>query len=191
MAERHRNKAKRAASLAERKRAAKAYVAQVRATTVCSRCGAQPVDFHSAAHETNPSRRIGNMANTRTVAAIAAEIARCEALCRKCHMTVDGRMERFVAAGRPSRQTTQPPKPCTACGRLAKPLRRGLCGACYARRHRQPYWVYLCPDCEASNTLPAPPFPAMSTCRECGRTWDVQKLVKAEYVALQQMKIPT
>lgn len=47
------------------------------------------------------------------------------------------------------------------------------------------WWEYSCPDCETSNALPNPPFPATSTCRECGRTWDVQKLRAAGYITLQ------
>lgn len=38
---------------------------------------------------------------------------------------------RWVA---PPRLPRQPPKPCAECGRLAKPLRRLLCHACYERR---------------------------------------------------------
>ena len=43
-------------------------------------------------------------------------------------------------------------------------------------------WMYACPDCDTTNALPHPPFPALHTCRECGRTWDVQKLWAAGYL---------
>lgn len=53
------------------------------------------------------------------------------------------------------------------------------------------WWEYECPDCDTSNDVGVPPFPATSTCRECGRTWDVQKLVKANLVGLCSMRIPS
>lgn len=56
------------------------------------------------------------------------------ALCRRCHMEVDGRLAAFVTL--PKRKAV-PPKPCAECERLAKPLRKGLCGACYERKRRR------------------------------------------------------
>lgn len=58
-----------------------------------------------------------------------------ELLCRRHHMERDGRLERFLATSR-SRLGPQPPKPCSNCGRDAKPLRRGRCRNCaeYLRR---------------------------------------------------------
>lgn len=52
------------------------------------------------------------------------------------------------------------------------------------------WWEYDCPECDTSNALPDPPFPATHTCRECGRSWNVQKLRAANYIALQQDRIP-
>lgn len=59
-----------------------------------------------------------------------------EILCRRCHMTVDGRMESFVAAGENDRKP-EPPKRCIICGRIWKYPRNGRCEACavYFRRH--------------------------------------------------------
>lgn len=61
-------------------------------------------------------------------------------LCRRCHMTVDGRLEAFINA--PDR-SPRPPKPCTNCGRPSKPLRKGRCHTCneYLRRNgvERPY----------------------------------------------------
>ena len=54
-------------------------------------------------------------------------------LCRRCHMEVDGRMEPFRRYSQP----IQDPQPCSACGRLSKPLRRGLCHACNERSRRR------------------------------------------------------
>lgn len=52
------------------------------------------------------------------------------------------------------------------------------------------WWEYDCPECEASNALPDPPFPTIHACRECGKTWNVQKLNAGGYIALQQERIP-
>ena len=53
-------------------------------------------------------------------------------LCRRCHMEIDGRMEKFVAA-EGGRRRDLSPKPCVICKRLYKPLRRGHCSRCYDR----------------------------------------------------------
>lgn len=52
-------------------------------------------------------------------------------LCRRCAMEMDGRLEKFVEqARRPKPQT--PPRPCSNCGMLYKPLRKGRCHNCSA-----------------------------------------------------------
>ena len=53
--------------------------------------------------------------------------------CRRCLMGLDGRLDKFIAY---PKIEPLPPKACSHCGRLAKPLRRGRCGACneYLRR---------------------------------------------------------
>lgn len=83
----------------------------------CEECGVIATDRHHKDGNT------GN--NQRSNIAI---------LCRRCHMTIDGRLARLIAA-RPD--LTRPPKPCVNCERLSKPLRRGRCHACneYFRRH--------------------------------------------------------
>lgn len=43
----------------------------------------------------------------------------------------------------PPSSTAVPPKPCTSCSRLYKPLRRGLCASCDARRVRAARRVLL------------------------------------------------
>ena len=55
-------------------------------------------------------------------------------LCRKCHMEEDGRLMKFVASAGGRIDHPLPPRPCSECGRLWKPTRRGLCGACYDRK---------------------------------------------------------
>jgi DNA primase large subunit len=52
------------------------------------------------------------------------------------------------------------------------------------------WWEYDCPECDTSNALPNPPFPATHYCRECGRLWDVHKLRVAGFITLQQDRIP-
>jgi predicted amidophosphoribosyltransferase len=81
---------------------------------VCERCGKPATERHHKDGDT------GN--NVRSNLAF---------LCRRCHMIEDGRLARFEALARANaRRQAQPPKPCANCGRPAKPLRRGLCGAC-------------------------------------------------------------
>lgn len=116
---------------------ARAFYASVIAETPCRRCGGKPVDFHNEDHRAIPRRRVGFMvASGRTPTAIADEIASCAALCRRCHMTEDGRLARLKAAQPLQKGTSLPPKHCANCERPYKPMRRGLCGACY-RRTRQ------------------------------------------------------
>ena len=52
------------------------------------------------------------------------------------------------------------------------------------------WWEYDCPECDTSNALPNPPFPASASCCECGRVWNVQRLRAAGYVALQRERVP-
>jgi hypothetical protein len=61
-------------------------------------------------------------------------------LCRRCHMETDGRLLRFVAAGGGRLINPLPPSPCSECGRLYKPLRRGLCARGYDRKYRAFRW---------------------------------------------------
>jgi hypothetical protein len=53
-------------------------------------------------------------------------------LCRKCHMEIDGRLDKLRERNRQS-GVQAPPKPCAECGTPAKPLRRGMCGRCSKR----------------------------------------------------------
>lgn len=82
-----------------KKERAKAYVAAVRAKTFCRLCGLQPVEWHNTEHEQEPLRRIANMVNRGcTAVRIQAEIDRCDPLCRRCHMALDGRTKNLKAA---------------------------------------------------------------------------------------------
>jgi len=114
-----------------KQRLARSHVVAVRAATTCRECGRQPIDFHRTEHEQHPSWRVANLATAgRSIERIDAEIACCIPLCRRCHMRMDGRLQKL---GTHPRQTT-PAKPCAECGRMYKPLRRGKCSRCY-----QPY----------------------------------------------------
>lgn len=85
----------------------------------CERCGGVARDRHH--RDGNP----GN--NTRANIAF---------LCRRCHMTIDGRLARQMQWAKRTRSLL-PPQPCIVCGVPSKPLRRGRCHACneYWRRH--------------------------------------------------------
>lgn len=114
--------------------AAQAFLADIKPQTFCAHCGAQPIDWHNPEDIERHRRhfQIGFMASSgRTIAAIQAEIARCIPLCRRCHMIEDGRMRSFIARAPHIRAAV---KPCGACGSPFKPLRRGLCKRCDARR---------------------------------------------------------
>jgi deoxycytidylate deaminase len=118
--------------LAEKKRIAKEYVAKIRAVTYCSRCGAQPVDWHSDAHVLRPHFRVGNLtAQGNTPKRIQEEMDRCTPLCRSCHMATDGRAAALTAS-RPRKKgdVLVDKKPCENCGKPEKPLRKGLCNRC-------------------------------------------------------------
>lgn len=120
---------------------ARAFVDEINAKTVCAHCGATSIEWH------NPEHVVGNRWRFRisamvvrgaAVSSIAAEIDRCIPLCRRCHMAEDGRLKAFVNAGGNRRPVgaSLPPKPCAACDRLYKPLRRGFCARCYERAYR-------------------------------------------------------
>lgn len=53
-------------------------------------------------------------------------------LCRKCHMTIDERLNNIRV-----KRELKPPVECNNCGKLSKPLRKGLCHSCneYFRRN--------------------------------------------------------
>jgi hypothetical protein len=56
-------------------------------------------------------------------------------LCRRCHMVVDGRIQRLLVGL--NKGNRKPPEPCVNCQRLTKIRRKGRCGACamYFRNH--------------------------------------------------------
>lgn len=121
---------------AEKSAIARSFINEVNARTFCAHCGKQPIEWHNPEHVELGRRtfRIGNMVSYGySLATIEAELKRCTPLCRGCHQRVDGRMDALIKR---ALDRIQPPKPCEECSRLYKPLRRGLCSKCDARRRR-------------------------------------------------------
>jgi hypothetical protein len=87
----------------------------------CERCAAPGMDRHHKDGDTGNNRR-----------------ENISILCRRCHMTVDGRLAE-IRTRRPPLLLKQPPKPCTHCAKPDKPLKKGRCDACYRywRRHER------------------------------------------------------
>lgn len=93
-----------------------------------------------------------------------------EKLCRKCHMTVDGRLARLLVNRYV--QPIKPPAPCEVCGNLSKPLRKGRCHRCneYFRRHGvewSPEAVALLPPRICTNCGLKTTSPTKGLCRAC------------------------
>jgi 5-methylcytosine-specific restriction endonuclease McrA len=77
----------------------------------CEGCGAPASDRHHRDENPRNNSR-GNISQ----------------LCRRCHMKVDGRLERLKSM---PRAAPMPAKPCSVCGVLSKPLRKGKCHSCH------------------------------------------------------------
>lgn len=86
----------------------------------CEACGAKATDIHHKNGDTGNNERANIMI-----------------LCRKCHMKIDGRLEKFVAS---TPHLVLPIRNCENCGTPYKPLRKGLCHKCneYQRRNGKP-----------------------------------------------------
>ena len=120
---------------AERRAIATAFLAEVNARTVCAHCGKQPVEWHNPDHVNHSNARVSSLRTQgASIARIKQELEVCTPLCRTCHMVEDGRMG--------SLRNNQPyqkgkayvsPKPCTDCGKMTKPTRRGRCNHCYIK----------------------------------------------------------
>ncbi len=83
----------------------------------CEICGKPATDRHHAD---------GNTANNAATNVVI--------VCRRCHMEIDGRLTKLADCGR--QRKPDPPKPCSRCERLYRPLRRGLCSRCYDKDRR-------------------------------------------------------
>lgn len=117
------------------KESSKQYVDELRARTFCKICGAQPVEWH---HIVPRAPGDGQMpiAHLRAlgfpIPRIEAELLKCEALCRRCHMVDDDRISKLQTLGpRKKGETYVEPKPCSVCQRVVKVTRGGKCRACY------------------------------------------------------------
>lgn len=115
------------------KLAAKIHVNAIRQQTKCEHCGNQPIEWHHESHLVFTNRRIAHLvALGFPIPVIDAEIAKCEALCRRCHMVEDGRINE-LRANCPNQKGAilVPEAPCQRCGVLSKPTRKGKCRKCY------------------------------------------------------------
>lgn len=120
-----------------RKAMARAYLAAVRQDTRCVRCNGQPVEFHHPDHVAAPNQRVAHLAALGfPVPRIASEIAKCEALCRSCHMKEDGRSAALVASRPRQKGTMLPAVPCRVCGVPSRPTWIGACRRCYDKERR-------------------------------------------------------
>lgn len=73
---------------------AKVFLNHIRDITKCIRCGNKPVDFHREEHEIDGNKRVAHLAALGfPISRIMQEISMCEALCRSCHMSTDGRTQ--------------------------------------------------------------------------------------------------
>lgn len=119
-------------TLSERRQEAKAFAIRMRQQTECARCGSKPIDWHSYDHAKGIRPRVSRMVSIgASVEEIKAEMDRCTALCRSCHMAEDGRLRELIQNGERYRKTLTAPSPCITCGHLYKPLRLGLCIKCW------------------------------------------------------------
>ena len=115
----------------ENKLLAKQYVDNIRANTFCNRCGKQPIEWHNNDHIYFTNLRIAHLvALGFSIERIQQEIDRCEALCRSCHMKIDGRLKNLRDNCPNKKGLKSPPKICVICGELYKPLRKGRCNKC-------------------------------------------------------------
>ena len=74
-------------------------------------------------------------------------------------------------------------EPCYACGyRDGGGTDEREAAIQAAARRWGSWWEFPCPECETTHVLPNPPFPALAYCGQCGKVWNVQKLVAAGYV---------
>ncbi len=86
----------------------------------CERCNGKATDRHHKDGDTGNNDR-----------------SNLEFLCRRCHMEVDGRLEKLKTTGKQrGLKLAVAPKPCRICKKLAKPTRKGRCHRCdmYLRR---------------------------------------------------------
>lgn len=70
---------------------ARRVIKEIRAGTVCSKCGAQPIEWHdpTGGHTLKPNSMVSSMVGKGLrLETIQAEIARCIPLCARCHRLV-------------------------------------------------------------------------------------------------------
>lgn len=114
------------------RRIATEFVSAVNAITHCANCGKQPIEWHRKEHEEHPNWRISSLrVQGNTIARIKREMELCVPYCRSCHMEMDGRKKELQISKPNQKGISHPLKPCYECGKLYKPLRKGMCSGCY------------------------------------------------------------
>ncbi len=127
----------------ESKIRAKAYVAEIRSNTYCELCGKQPIEWHHVDHEINGNNRVSHLTSQgHPISRLKIEIEKCQALCRSCHMKIDGRLQSLLEKCPNKLGSRSLPKACIKCGKLEQYLRKGLCNRCNHQRRKQ-----MCDSC--------------------------------------------
>ncbi len=112
----------------------KVIVAAWRETTPCDLCSATPIEYHHFDHCKKPWLRVSSLVNRGSVNSVVQEIARCEKLCRSCHMKVDGRLNELHSNKPYQKGFRLPPANCIKCNRETRPSRKGMCYTCYEKQ---------------------------------------------------------
>lgn len=118
----------------------------------CQQCGAPGVDRHHVD---------GNTGNNTPVNIMI--------LCRRCHMTVDGRLQGLISHHERLNQP-KPAKLCGNCRQPSKPLRRGRCTACaqyFRLNHIERPMAFVERD---NRRKQAPQIPGLKWCSGCERS---------------------
>lgn len=117
-------------SKARRRAKAQAFVARKRKETVCALCGGQPVEWHHCQPVEKHHERISALAvHGASIARLKEEMARCEPLCRRCHMIRDGRMGQGRFTEGTTRGLRNPSAKLTA--KQVRAMRRLYATGCY------------------------------------------------------------
>ena len=126
---------------------ARLHVEEIRTKTVCSSCGeSKAIDFHHKDHPRYPSHRISQLIwEGVSLDRIDREIEKCTALCRRCHLVLDGRLENLKKVNPHYKIHVGPQRYCRFCEKPCKILWEGLCRSCFEHeRHGWPSTKIVC-----------------------------------------------
>lgn len=117
----------------EKRRIATEWLRKYEENIVCANCGAEKIEWHNEDHPKHPNNRVSSLrAQGVSIDRIKREIDICTPLCRLCHMKEDGRLKELHRnAPQQKGDVIVEKQPCSCCGILYKPLRRGMCSGCY------------------------------------------------------------